>query len=461
MNQFHNKVNQDLPTIKLRQGSPISLRKLEVDLGLSTDVLIYEFSALYKSASVAFGTKPFNLEFQSRNGLTLRADSQVGWLRSDSFTLEILPKFNNLDVAKVLSLALTSEVGSLHVGQGFLSAMSVETDDLSTMEMLALAFMDSLGDVINGGLQQVPLDVLSIASTRFGNLETDEWITRGGIPPIPVTETESSTNTLTNRLLKTALNKVFALNLTSGLQHQARRLEQQFDSVQVLDLTEIVSLAQLRDLTMPRADYDRSIGLALSIISGEVVNNLGSASESPEFLVNLDLLFEQLCFEHLARNLDPAVFEVSYQMEFDHDISPNISGKIIPDLVIHNKVSDAVVVVDAKNKISNSDSFATNADIFQLTYYAQTINARAALLIYPTTRPNWQFPVKSSSRKVEEYLETAQELVGEDSNLWHTVFPKSSPVRIGRYEIDLSGSHRNTDISFASLSFMIATLLNK
>jgi 5-methylcytosine-specific restriction enzyme subunit McrC len=106
----------------------------------------------------------------------------------------------------------------------------------------------------------------------------------------------------------------------------------------------------------------------------------GSVATFP-FLINMDALFEKFVERWLEKNLPG---HLGLESQRTHWMSSDGSVRFRMDLVVTDRSTNRVrCVLDSKYKLS---SIPESADVQQVIAYAEELDCKEALLVYPTNR---------------------------------------------------------------------------
>jgi 5-methylcytosine-specific restriction enzyme subunit McrC len=131
----------------------------------------------------------------------------------------------------------------------------------------------------------------------------------------------------------------------------------------------------------------------MHMLCGVFLENLGPGLLAGEgtflpFMLNMPQLFERFVARWLKKSVTKEIrVDESYRVRIDasHQIGAEAPAKITfkMDIVLRDEVTgEALAVIDTKYK---ADERPNNADINQVVTYAQLMNTRKAILVYPST----------------------------------------------------------------------------
>lgn len=457
---------QKVLSLQLALGKPLKLSEVAEMTGLDDSVVRKEIEHAIREHYFHFASKPINIEFDPNSGYVITATSAIGMLKTPNFVINLIPKIPKLSVGKCLGLAQESGIKQLNINQNNLidSAFSEKSSN-STVDFLGFSLANAIIRVVNNGMARRFEEVYGTATKLSGNIQFQATIASGKslLGPI-IEEISPSLDIYPNRVLKFALSLCLRESHNDPLKHLVSSLLQSFDEVQDIDDSEIDTNHLFADYSLPRPDYELALAFAKALIEGMTVELENKGTFVPSFTLDLDRVFEQYCSKTVRQLMNEERYEVLNQREFRHEIAPYKAEKsIIPDIVVRDKESGECVVLDVKNKYSqlrnDGDVALSNQDLYQLTYYAQSLNALCCLLIYPSMKPPIQYPIKSSESETT-YQEKKRTKRDEIESLNKIAIFREKPIRLYTYNIDLSGTMENTKRSVAGLSQLVADIIH-
>lgn len=452
--------------IELSLNESLRIEELlhESDLDLSSQNLLREFEYYLSKHYYQFGSRPFFIEFQPNKGYMLRASSLIGKISTDNFEITLNPKFKDLHFGKCLAMAQYSNSGLLNISSNELTKGLITSKyEYSTADYLGFGLIDAVTSIINNGIARTFKEVINESVKIKGSISLIESIVSGkGLVNPYINESEAEYNITPNRIIKTALQVIIATSRNADLKATANTLIKYFETVSSIDKLDLIIEEFKHVFNLPRVDYEKAIIYATSIIEGGGISDIGKELNMPSITLDLDVVFENFISFKLKELLNKTRFEIFIQKDFKHISTPELNNKkIIPDIVIKDIKFNKLYIIDTKNKYteieSNGVSNLSNQDIFQLCYYCKTFDTSEAILLFPSTKPKFQFPVKSSESDAafRTKCETAFE---KFRNTQQFKLFKKEQISILIYHIDLSGSMYDTEKSLASFCQLIIHL---
>lgn len=443
----------------------ICLNDLSIDLDIPEDVILNDLKKILERTSSVFGLKAFGIEFDGQRGWSILPSSCVGVVSGDAFTVVLDSRLPDLMTEKVIAMAQLVGPDVYRISSDLVRASSSSSTDFGSRDLLAMSLADICAEIRRSGREFVYTPIRSRAFNIRGSVDFAESLqTASTRPPISISD-EISFGTSANLYVLSALERARGLTRVPTVQEiLAREIELWSEDID-LEVTngrpqEISDFSS----SYPRSDYRKAIHLASAILLDLAIDLEGSSLNIPQVLADLNLLFEQYCTLQLQKLLPSTTYEVKDQVELPHPAEPGLSGFIKPDLIIRHRQSGQSIVIDLKNKYSHVSSeqkpSLNNPDVYQISYYAQTLGTTKAMLVYPTTQNVERFPIKKSESAAAYSTKTATFRERRRSSE-PTLKLGNNLVTLIPYQVDLSGSMTNTAESLASLAMYIDFLLTQ
>ena len=445
--------------VPLSLSNPVRIADLAARLNIPEATLVEKIKAVLEKYYRYFGIKPFIFEYISGQGYIARASSNVGVLRYDNLIFRIDSKIKGLSLAKIMAMAQLSSKNRFNISDSKISAQIKSDEDYSLIDLLGFSFLDAIEAVIRNGLHRVFYEHTEVSFGASSGINLEENISRGMVPPPVVDSLESTVNTVPNQLLKYALEFLATNARNQILKDDTFNILRSFIGVDTPKfLADVIEGGDLF-FTVPRSDYDRALSIGISLLNGANLNfDTGSSEFIPSCLLDLDSVFEDFCGMQLKRLFSSEIYEVLLQSSYPHNSMPLIQGSIIPDVVIRNKNTNKIIVVDLKNKYSQLQSggllSSANQDLFQIYYYGQVLNATAVILLYPSTKPVWKYPLRGSEGEAKYKEKVSNSFAHENFPLIKLMVEAKSLDLYG-LQVDLSKDMKNTSDSLASIASFI------
>lgn len=446
--------------VPLSLSNPVRIADLAAQLNIPEAILIEKIKAVLEKYYRYFGIKPFIFEYISGQGYVARASSNVGVLRYDNLIFRIDSKIKGLSLAKIMAMAQLSSKNRFNISDSKISAQIKSDEDYSLIDLLGFSFLDAIEVVIRNGLHRVFYEHTEVSFGASSGINLEENISKGMVPPPAVDSLETSVNTVPNQLLKYALEFLAANARNQILKDDTFNILKSFVDVETPKF--FGDLVEGGDVffTVPRSDYDRALSIGISLLNGANLNFDNDSSEFiPSCLLDLDSIFEDFCGMRLKQLFSDEIYEVLLQSSYPHKSMPIIQGSIVPDVIIRNKRTNKIVVVDLKNKYSQLQSgsgllSSANQDIYQIYYYGQVLNASAVMLLYPSTKPVWKYPLRGSEGEAK-YKEKVSNSFDHENFPLIKLMDEGRSLDLYRLQVDLSRNMKNTSDSLASIASFI------
>lgn len=455
-------------TIQLIAGKQLSVATLSELLDLDNSVVLENLQILTREHYRRFGTQAIQLFFDATEGYSIRNTSVVGILRCEYFTLELLPKINKLEIGKCLGIAQVSGMKGFQIADESIKDLALTIDkDVSLIDYFGYSLLDSVIHISHNGVLGIKQENTTEPNKIGSNILINETLASGKNFSRPyVSDSTVSHNIEPNQIIKAALKICLENSSDNSIQDISALLLNYFDDIDLLapnDISNLSNTSSRYTPTAPRPDYEVALSHALAILEGGSIELNEGKLSAPSFTLDLDKVFESFCSKQMKSLMNQEKYSVETQKSFSHVMSPNISDKkIVPDVLIRNIKNSKGVILDLKNKYSSlredGGTLISNPDIYQISYYAKTLGIRDCILVYPAYKPRIQYPLKASEGE-EAYIakknQKMQEILTSTSS---TIFLDES-VRIIIYNVDLSGSVRNSVKSVAGLCQLVADIM--
>lgn len=446
--------------VPLSLSNPVRIADLAAQLNIPEATLVAKIKAVLEKYYRYFGIKPFIFEYISGQGYIARATSNVGVLRYDNLIFRIDSKIKGLSLSKIMAMAQLSSKNRFNISDSKISAQIKSDENYSLIDLLGFSFLDAIEVVLRNGLHRVFYEHTEVSFRASSGINFEENITKGMAPPPVVDNLETIVNTVPNQLLKYALEFLAANTRNQILKDDTFNTLRSFINVVTPKL--LGDLIESGDLffTVPRSDYDRALSIGISLLNGANLNfDNGSSEFIPSCLLDLDSVFEDFCGMQLKKLFSSEIYEVFLQFPRPHNSTPIIQGSIVPDVVIQNKHTNKIVVVDLKNKYSQLQSSggllsSANQDIYQIYYYGQVLNAAAVILLYPSTKPVWKYPLRGSEGE-PRYKEKVSNSFAHENFPLIKLMNEAKSLDLYSLQVDLSKDMKNTSDSLASIASFI------
>ncbi|RHW77573.1 5-methylcytosine restriction system specificity protein McrC [Colwellia sp. RSH04] len=458
-----------VPNFNLSVGKPLSLEKIALNCSeYNENSILMVLKSAAKKHKISFGVEIFKLQYQVElDDILIIPGPVVGVVDCSYFKLTFEPKFSGISVGKCLAFAQVAGAIELVNHSETIVEEEVSYDALTTsVDYFSKAFLSSVYDVLKQGVIKSRQHITKVDPEIRGNIDFQSTISNASeFPTVQISEPTSDLDV--NQYIKGAISTVLKEAKCTEIKGIAGELLNVFHEVSDY-VPNINELSLSNSTTLHRKDYEKCLTLAQVIYDGFHYEGGEEDSFTPYFTINLDALFERLVSQQLEKQILPANFDVCSQLEIDHPVEPIMEGKRIkPDVVVipkDNNKSFKNIIIDSKNKYSvseNSKLLVSNSDIYQITYYAQCFNTDYAILVYPGNNKNCsKYPIQSAEGRssYEKKRQKAFDKIKSDSGTFSKLNFITHEVNIFYWRVDLTGTMKNTEQSFAQLALFITDL---
>ena len=451
----------------LKHDEKLPLSRILNDLNLSDVSLIkHEIESKLFSFFKKYKVQPLTLSFSvPHNEYILNIDhSYIGNLVFKDFVIKILPKHFNVSTEKILKLAAYLNMRDAILGNSEFFRDEIGDDDsINSLEFFYDLFLDKVNVCIRNGLAH-GFVLNKDTSTNFrGVLDVNKFM----INPTPRNIVHQIIKVRTpdlpiNRVIKSVILDIIGKTKKSELLIKSKTILRNLSEVGLFDLPVFFKKNDFI-VNSRRNDYDEILDLIEVLVNGFDPDASSEIGFIPEYIINLDYLFEKSCFLYLKRIMNEKYFNVQYQLEHNHIFSDlKLSGKIIPDIVLSKNKDDFKndsIILDAKNKISGAeDAFrVSTADIYQLFFYSKILKTKYVFLLYPGIESNYsRYPLKGSQGDAA-YNKARQEKINKMYETNQIVDFENTKFILWR--INLEGSLKDTLSSFNELSNLLSEIM--
>ena len=335
----------------------------------------------------------------------------VGTILLDDIQIEILPKIplveNNIEAEKIRFLEILQNID--YFKEKIFSNSKIEIIDTSILELFIHLFIEEVEKIVKKGLIYKYVDKNENLNVFKGKLDINSHIKYNFSHKerFFMKFDEFSVNSLENIIIKLTIQKLKKVSINPKNKENLNKIGHYFENVSILD----GSIENLKYLTFDRMnDYYKNAIQWSKIFLNNQSSSIFSTNngEIPSILFPMETIFEN----YIANKLVNIIQEKSYNQlaikvqdnscSIFSSISLNnvkIDNNILrirPDIVIKNKNTKEIFILDTKWKVLNKldDKFKISTeDIYQMLAYVKTYNDRSknnytckkAYLIYPAT----------------------------------------------------------------------------
>ena len=335
----------------------------------------------------------------------------VGTIPLDDFQIEILPKIplveNNIEAEKIRFLEILQSID--YFKEKIFSNSKIGLTDTSILEVFIYLFIEEVEKILKKGLIYRYIDKNQNLNVFKGKLDINNHIKYNFShkEKFFMKFGEFSVDSLENIIIKLTIQKLKKISVNSKNKENLNKIGHYFENVSILEN----SIENLKYLTFDRMNdyYKNAIQWAKIFLSNksssifltnnkEIISVLFPMETIFEnYIANklLNIIQEKFYSELLIKIQDSSCSLFSNISLNNTKIDNNIL-RIRPDIVIKNKNTKEIFILDTKWKILNKldDKFKISTeDIYQMLAYVKTYNDRnknnytckKAYLIYPAT----------------------------------------------------------------------------
>lgn len=336
------------------------------------------------------------LTLRSQRGVkTLQVKNYAGVisLPGNAF-IEVLPKTgrhdDNADTARQQLLMMLRTLKSFrHIAT---SASSVRTSKMPLMDIFIQQFIDSVQQIVRKGLKRDYIRQQDNLPWMKGKLRVSAQLSKNSVrrDRFQVEFDEYSTDRPENRILKTAIDKVYRQVSNPQLLLQLNPLQMHFDDITpVGDVS--VAFDQVR-LDRHMHHYEHALAWAKLILLGQSPHCMQGDANAISLLFPMEAVFESFVTAWMRHNYDEN-WHVDAQVNSHTLVRLNGNGlfKLRPDIRLRPRKENGAktVICDVKWKIVESGKATLDQsqdDLYQMLAYGVNYQQGTGdmLLIYPS-----------------------------------------------------------------------------
>ena len=334
----------------------------------------------------------------------------VGTIPLDDIQIEILPKIplveNDIEAEKNRFLEILENIN--YFKAKFLNNSKIAITDTSILEIFIHLFIKEVEEIIEKGLLYRYINKSENINIFKGKLDISNHIRYNFLhkEKFFMKFDEFSINSLENSIIKLTIQKLKKISVNSKNKDNLNKISHHLESISILPN----SIESLKYITFDRTNdyYKNAIQWAkiflnnqsssiFSITNGEVATMLFSMETIFENYIGNKLIsiIKEKSYEDLIIKVQDNSCSV-FSTTTLNDTKINNIFKIKPDIIIKNKNSKEIFILDTKwkilNKLDNKFKISTE-DIYQILSYVKiysnkykdTYTCEKAYLIYPST----------------------------------------------------------------------------
>lgn len=326
-------------------------------------------------------------------GKIITAKNYVGVISmKDGATIEILPKIyssENEDVGRTKKLLVEMLKSLRNSPFKSLQTTSVDIEKMSIFEVFIRMFIDEVFFIVKRGLKCNYKTIQSNESVLKGKLKFSEQVRYNYAhkEKCYVEYDEFNINRVENKLLKSTLLYLYRYSISSKNKKDIKTLLNYFLEVEesvdyISDFAKIVPERNTKD-------YDTALLWSKVFLSGKSFTSFSGSEVAFALLFPMEALFESYIATQINRLLKGTSCVFSAQDRKYHLFDePGKRFLMKPDIVIRNKTSKKIFIMDTKWKVL-SDAKAnygiSQADMYQMYAYHKKYSSENVTLIYPMT----------------------------------------------------------------------------
>ena len=328
-------------------------------------------------------------------GKIITAQNYVGVITiEDGTTIEILPKIysphetNTDENGKVKRLLVDMLKTLRNTPFKSLQSTNVNIDTLHIFEIFIRMFVDEVFRVVKRGLQ-----------CDYETVQSNETVCKGklvftGQIKYNYAHKERSfveydafnTNRAENKILKSTLVYLYKKTTSSKNKTDIKTLLHAFSAVEEsknyeADFTKIVPDRKM-------ADYQTALRWSEVFLMGKSFTSFAGSDKAVALLFPMETLFESYIATRLKKMLAQSDYTFSAQDKTYHLFDEPKKFLLKPDIVITNRQSGRVFVMDTKWKVlsdAKPNYGISQTDMYQMHAYQKKYTAENVTLLYPLT----------------------------------------------------------------------------
>ena len=399
--------------LRIKQWESKYLKDFEI---IKTDEITQEslynkLTAMYYEYVMENNIIPFVISYGGGDGFVINANSHVGVIIYGDITLCIESMIPELTLGKILYLQSQAEDPQNNTNtKSILNEKLNEEENIAAIDYFVVSLIEAIEDIKQIGLITELKDEEIVSSRIRGRLNIKQQVTKNpAYDAFHTKMTNASPDNILNQIIKAAVLKAIEMTKLEWLVSLLNNSKEFLSSVSSIDETELDDFPKVSEYTnIRRDDYERAIRISKFILFGYDPLNGNGASYFPEFLFDMNEVFEFYVTTSLKK-----IFKKGFtkKAEFTLGLGPNdipIEKKNI-ELDGYYCNGDKSVILDTKNKYKSildkekPDFMAANPDIYQQYYYASRLNSSNIILVYPSskkrTKPIGQYQLNFPGNK--------------------------------------------------------------
>lgn len=328
-------------------------------------------------------------------GKIITAKNYVGIITmNDGTTIEILPKVHSAieddtNASRTKKLLIDMLKTLRDTPHKALQTTNVNIEKMNIFEIFIRMFVDEVFFIVKRGLKCSYETIEENATFFRGKMKFSQQIRHNYIhKERSYVEYDAFTvNRPENRLLKATLQYLYRHSTSSKNRNDLKLLLNAFGEVDASidykgDFAKYIPDRNTRD-------YATALLWARVFLMSKSFTSFAGSEVALALLFPMESLFESYIATLLRRNLDSSVFTVSAQDRSYHLFEePKAVFQMKPDIVITNKLQNAIYIMDTKWKVLSDEKAnygISQADMYQMYAYQKKYDAKNVTLLYPKT----------------------------------------------------------------------------
>lgn len=337
----------------------------------------------------------------------------VGTIPLDDIQIEILPKIplveNNIEEEKIRFLEILQSID--YFKEKLFNKSKIAIKDTSILEIFIQFFIEEVEKIVKKGLIYRYENKKENLNMFKGKLDINNHIKYNFShkEKFYVKFDEFSVNSLENIFIKMTIQKLKKISFNSKNKENLDRIGHYFEKVSILES----SIENLKYITFDRTNgyYKNAIQWAKIFLNNQSSSIFSTNNgEITSILFPMENIFENYMINKLRNLIQEKYYNqfiiktqdnscsIFSNIDFNNTKIENDILRVKPDIIIKNKETKEIFILDTKWKVLNKsdDKFKISTeDIYQMFTYVKTYNDRSknyickkAYLIYPATNMN-------------------------------------------------------------------------
>ena len=337
----------------------------------------------------------------------------VGTIPLDDIQIEILPKIplveDNIEEEKIRFLEMLQSID--YFKEKLFNKSKIAIKDTSILEIFIQFFIEEVEKIVKKGLIYRYENKKENLNMFKGKLDINNHIKYNFShkEKFYIKFDEFSVNSLENIFIKMTIQKLKKISFNSKNKENLDRIGHYFEKVSILEN----SIENLKYITFDRTNgyYKNAIQWAKIFLNNQSSSIFSTNNgEITSILFPMENIFENYILNKLRNLIQEKYYNqfiiktqdnscsIFSNIDFNNTKIKNDILRVKPDIVIKNKETKEIFILDTKWKVLNKsdDKFKISTeDIYQMFTYVKTYNDRSknyickkAYLIYPATNMN-------------------------------------------------------------------------